>query len=178
MKKIIDFKIKSQFEVFGNINPKDLYNPEILKIKKNGEVFTDFGSTWAGRNRDEYDELGAIISAYVSDNDAIEASFVCDELIEYKKNVQSYTHAYGGKLVPDVVLTPSGEGDRASLVAISEHNRYYTNEDLEIFIVTNHNGEVLTDYENFFTTALVQDWEQKKFSYIKPELEQWLKENY
>ena len=176
MKKMAVYQtIKGNFEVYGEIG-EDLFSPEILEIKKDGVVETDFGSTWAGRNRDEYDEWGAVLSAYVSDNNAAEFNFVCDEMIEFKKCNQSYTRSHNGKLVPNIVLSPNG--DKATLVAISEDSRYYTNEEMEKYFVTDHNGKTVTDYECFFTSAMVQDWEQDKFEFIKPELKEWLAENY
>lgn len=161
----------------GIIDVADLFMPEDLEIKVNGVKKEKFGSSWNGVTVDAYKRYGALLSAYLSDNECVLFPEICDELINYKNSIQHYSHSYEGKDVPDVVVTPKGA--ILHLVAISKNGRYYQNEEDFVFAVTNHEGETITDMEDFWVGAISQDWEEdKKFAYIRPDLKDWLSQNY
>ena len=159
--------------VEGTLNSENFFDSEEVSVIKDGKELTEFGETWSGVKLTATDFLDSLISAYISENQSVEFTFVCKVIEEYKNCIQSY-HKYGNSKVPKVVITPSGS--RLELVAIAPSgNRYYENQDDMTAVVTHKNGETLTDILPFYEEAMISDWEKdKNFPLIAPYLSEWL----
>lgn len=164
---------KEVVAVEGTLNSENFFETEEVSVMKDGEELTEFGETWSGVKLTATDFLNSLISAYISDNKAVEFTFVCKVIEEYKKCVQSY-HEYGNGKVPKVVITP--QGNRCELVAIAPSgNRYYENQNDMLVVATYNNGETMTDILPFYEEAMISDWEKdKNFPLIAPYLSEWL----
>ena len=177
MSKLIELKVNGYiYEVFGGYNEADeVFEPSQLDyVLQNGNRMESFGETWAGAVMNEGDVLGMAISAYVNDDATVEVVEVCDEIRDFKEQIQSYSHEVDGRKVPDVAVTTYG--DIAELVAISKTGAYYVNEESNVFLATNINGSVVTDYEAFFESAFMEDYDKGQMIFMTDTLRQNLEE--
>lgn len=178
MGKLIEYKVNDDtFVVFGEyaaVNA-DVFDPaELDYVMRNGSQMESFGETWAGSALDANYVLGRAIASYVNDDLSVEIVEVCDQIRDYKAQIQSYSHEVEGRKVPDVVVTPLGE--TADLVAISQTGAYYVNEGSNIFIATRTDGSLATNYEAFFESALAEDFDNGQMIFMTDVLRENLQE--
>ena len=179
MGKLIEYKVNGDtYVVFGEYAGVDaeVFEPaELDYVLRNGSQMESFGETWAGASRDESDVLGRAIASFVNDDSSIEIVEVCDQIRDFKARVQSYSHEVKGRKVPDVVVT--SYGDVAELIAISETGAYYVNEESNVFIATRSDGSLATNYEAFFESALMEDFEKGQMIFMTDVLRENLQED-
>ena len=167
MSKLIEFKVNEDtYEVFGEYNSEDeVFEPsELDYVLKNGSRMESFGETWAGAATNESDVLGGAISVYVNDNSTVEVVYVCDEIRDYKEQIQSYSHEVDGRKIPNVAV--NSYGDIAELIAVSKTGAYYVNEESNVFLATGNDGSLVTNYEAFFESSLMEDYEKGQMIFM------------
>jgi len=178
MGKLIEYKVNGDtYVVFGEYAGVDaeVFEPaELDYVLRNGSQMESFGETWAGVSRDESDVLGRAIAAYVNDDSSIEVVEVCDQIRDFKARIQSYSHEVDGWKVPDVVV--NSLGDKAELIAISKTGAYYVNEESNVFIATRNDSSLATNYEAFFESALMEDFEKDQLLFMTDVLRENLQE--
>ncbi len=185
--KILEVKIRNDiYIVEGTLNGasslEDFENVEISSITKNGKVEETFGETWLGKKTDCYKFFNALLAAYVNDDITKEFLYVCREIEEFRKSIQTYSFDVYGRAVPNIVITPGLY--KCGLVAVirDEHKEigfaYYISEDGEKYVLTRLDGSVVTDIEDFFVEGLIEDVQNKDIVYIDSNTKRWLKEAF
>ena len=165
--------------VFSSIGEKTANVFErFVDVTVNGVEKTDFGVRWNGTvvTADEF--YAVALAAYLRDDANVMFNFVSDEIKAFKEANQVYTDfVFGGRSVPKFTFWTSGE--KLSLRAVEVGGcAYYADRNGEFFMVVDATGRVATDYENFFTDALVAAGEDGELIFADAETKKWLASYY
>lgn len=179
MEKIMEIKhnndvfvINGEFDTTGEYG---ILEPVEVEVFKNGKAERNFGETFAGQKVSDMDFADQSLRAYMNDNKQVEFVFVHDKIAQYKKDEQTYND----KGIPEKWFRDCYE---CHLVAYSDECAYYMDNDgREDYVCTNiEDNSVLTDYECFFTVAIVDDFNDNNLTFTKHSLaedtKEWLKD--
>lgn len=169
-------------EANGSIGNGDIFDPETVEIKKDDVVTESFGQTWSGIDIDTRQAFSDLVCAYVNDNKNFKFSHVCDKIVQYKDEFQSFTHTVDDRKFPDMVV--NSFGDRSQLHIIlqdkeSGHASGYYFDDSGV-IMTRQDGSVATDIEAFAVNSLIEAIENDTANvvYISDDAKRWLNDEY
>ncbi len=162
MKKLIVAKHEDNvFEVFGEINKEDFFDSE-FRVKVNGNPREEFGETFAGSKITAQHRGESIIRLYANNCTSADWLYVAPEVERLKAYV---TFNLVGKNTPDTYLCDGGH--KAHLIAHSDVRNYYVdNEGYELFVVTDKDNNIVTTYENFFVSAIVDDYHDERLKVV------------
>jgi hypothetical protein len=178
MIKLISAKSDNDlFEVYGEIDKNDFFESDFI-VRVNGRKQKEFGETFAGVQITAQDKGEAIIRAYINNYQEVEWLYVAPEIVQMKASV---TYNLAGYNTPDTFLCDGGY--TAHLIAFSDTMNYYAgNEGRELFVVADKDNDVVTTYENFFVSAIVDDYKKKKLKVVDSNIYsaeatmEWIKE--
>ena len=175
MEKVMEFKHNNDvFIIKGKFGDTclELVDVEVVKNDKNEY---EFGHTFAGHEVDNFDFAEQSLRAYINDSKEVEFTFVHDTVKQYKKDNQTFND----KGIPEKWFREFCE---CPLVAYNNELAYYMDEDgYEQFVCTDiEKNKVVTDYENFFISAIVEDYKKNNLTFADlpytDEVKEWIKE--
>lgn len=163
----------NHFDVYGELDNTGEYTPTEpinVEVLVNGEKEEEFGETFVGHKLNSEDVAEQLICAYMNNDKNIVVSEISKQIENYKTENQKVVNgieqnffATFGKIVP--------------LVAYTDKNAYYICAEEEKFIVTEREeNTIITDYENFFLSALVEDFKANVLKYNDEDFKEWLEE--
>lgn len=160
-----------------SVTGEDVVYDDIL-LYIDGELYNQSAETWAGHKLSDGEIFESVLNAYLRNDTSNYQSFdagwnVVDALFE---NMQ-----YDGKVV---TVLPVVEFDEVVLYGLNMETtdfKFYTHDDS--FKVFDANGGLVTDYENFFMSAMYEEYEdimngKTECLYITPDVEEYLSEEY
>lgn len=147
------------FVITGELNHDDLFDCyDNIFVEENDKPIFSFGKMNC------VELFNSFLADYLSDKkeEGVEFVYVHDDIVNYKNKIQEYVHEYQGEKVPNLFVTRYG--GKLELVAVSSKGyRYYENNDEILFVVTDENGEMVTDNPAYY----LQDLEnEKNFLYL------------
>ncbi len=149
-----------------------------VKVSVNGVEKTDFGVRWNGTTISADDFYAVALAAYLRDDANVTFDFVSDEIKAFKEANQIYSDfVFKGRRVPKFAFSTGG--DKLPLRAVDAGGcAYYSDDNGEFFMLVDATGRVATDYENFFTDALVAAGEDGELIFADAETKKWLASYY
>ena len=181
---ILSFTRKNGDNCYFDVNGLSVSRSEItydsIALYINDTPYDGSYETWSGNKLSDDDIFDQVVNAYIRNDSTDYSSFgnewsVIDPIL---KNMD-----YDSNL--DIAITlPVIEFDEVSMyhldMATTEF-RFYSHEDS--FLLLNDNGGVVTDYENFFMTAMEEEYEKisngsTECLYINPDVEEYLAEEF
>ena len=167
-----------KYEFYLNGEKAENVFDNAVKVIVNGIEKTDFGVRWNGTvvTADEF--YAVALSAYLRDDANVTFNFVSDEIKAFKEVNQIYSDfVFDGRRVPKFAF--STFGDKLPLRAVDAGGcAYYSDDNGEFFLLVDATGRVATDYENFFTDALVAAGEDGELIFADAETKKWLVSYY
>lgn len=175
MEKVLEVKHNNgkgidTYEIYAEFDLEDytIVEPVSAKIVRNGEEMTKFGHTFAGRKLTAMDIAEMFIKDYVNCGRKNEYVYVAQEIDDFCNFNQmllenGYPKYYFGSF-----------GVKSDIVAYSDTNAYYINDDELKNIVIDKNNEVVTDMEDFFISAMVEDYKNGKLTIVKEYVLPWI----
>ena len=147
---------------------------EEVSILENGKEKTAFGETFSGYKLDAYDIATILSTAYVNENEAVQFTEPCEELIQFKNQFfENSGITVNGRVIPKWFCFPQ-EDCILHLDAVSVDGFCYYS--LYDHIALVNNGEVITDYECFAMQSLTDEYKNNKLLYMSPTIKAYASE--
>ncbi len=174
-----------KFEVIEPKNnwdtPSVYIDADNIQVKLNGSEQENFGESFAGHRYTIYDVFESTITAYINNNTAFQWVEIPDEVKNEKNKFFSSRFTVNGREVPDRFIYGAYIVDLKILSDGSKNPNYYGNAaytDFDgNFILTDHQGNILTDMEVFWLSGVEQIWKKDNIIYGKDYIDQ-LAKNY
>lgn len=152
MEKLFDVVIDGQsMSFFGEFEKDTIFDLKKVDIQSDKKIPATFGETFAGHKMDKFDVAEKIIQQYINECLPIHIDNVANEIEDFKQANQEY--------VPVGYPTKFFHNEKKfiPLNAYTDTTAYYGDGD-SFYVIAD--GNILTDYEEFFKSALVQDYEE------------------
>ena len=157
------------FENLEVVIEDDLYADDVA-VYVNGERLEDFGESFVGQRYLAEDVLKAAVLAFINNNAEYGFTEVPDKIRAVKDDFFETLMDFEGRAVPKRLLGWLLSPLPCQMVS-KDGCAAYTNGDS--FVLTDRNGRVLTDMENFYEEGLY-DMYEAGYLYIEPALKKAL----
>ena len=156
-----------------SVSLEDGVDADDLLITENGKIVEDFGETFAGQKLDASDILGIVIAEYVRNTTSFRFLYVCPQIKALKDSLEFSmglcdTCGKETQVMQQIINSRFDKlalgmwykvGDIECLAYLGEDNEAY-------LLVDATNGRILTDYEAFFTSKVIDDAKNETFELI------------
>ena len=156
-----------------SVTLEDGIDADDISVTENGRIIEDFGETFTGHKQDAADVLDIVIAEYVRNTTSFRFLYVCPQIKALKDSLEfsmglCNTCGRETQVMQQIINSRFDKltlgmwyrvGDIERLAYIGEDNEAY-------LLVDATNGCVLTDYECFFTSGIIDDAKNEAFELI------------